>query len=192
MDRGDSATGLLRLAADGLLHYTPGMVDAFERYAGTVAEAFGDGTEPIEIVARRAEALFGDARIIVWEGDAQTFEFSFVSASAEEVLAHPVARWTTEATFWADHVVHPDDRDEAIAYCALATGKGVDHAFVYRAKAADGTTVPLLDYVQVIKSKRGIAERLRGIMIDVSDAEQAEASQANWQSPPRRTLEARR
>lgn len=166
------------------------MSEAFERYTPTIRQAFGDGTDPIEVVARRSVEMFGAAPIIVWEGDAQTFEFSFVSASAQTVLGHPVERWTSEATFWADHVVHPEDRDDAIAYCALATGKGRDHAFEYRAKALDGSTVRLVDYVQVIKGKKGVAERLRGIMIDVSASVSTRPGETPWHSPPRAALEA--
>jgi hypothetical protein len=50
------------------------MIEAFDRFADRVKQAFGDGREPIALVARRAEALLGDERIIVWEGDAQTFQ----------------------------------------------------------------------------------------------------------------------
>lgn len=163
------------------------MPTAAEQLSERVRTAFGTGREPIAVVASRAEALFGDVPVIVWEGDAQTFEFSFVSASAEKVLGHPRERWTSEATFWADHVVHPADRDDAIAYCALATGKGRNHAFEYRANAADGRTVTLVDYVQVIMGKRGIPERLRGIMVEMAAASGPNAK--GWQSPSRQALE---
>jgi PAS domain-containing protein len=163
---------------------------SFEQYAPTVKRAFGDGSEPIESVAQRAEALFAGVPIIVWEGDAQTFQFSFVSQSAEALLGHPCSRWVSEVSFWADQVVHPADRDEAIAYCALATGKGRDHAFEYRATAADGRTLTLIDYVQVVRGPRGIATRLRGIMIDVSGTEPGTSSSARWQSPSLGTLQA--
>jgi len=166
------------------------MSEAFDRFAPRVREAFGDGAEPIAAVARRAEELFGETPIIVWEGNAQTFEFSFVSRGARVILGHPLERWTREATFWADHVVHPDDRDDAIAYCALATGKGLDHAFEYRANAADGRTVCLVDYVQVIVGPRSVPERLRGIMIDVSASKPAADASDRWEDPPRETLEA--
>ncbi len=165
------------------------MSEAFARFAPKVRQAFGDGRDAIALVARRAEELFGDTPIIIWEGNAQTFQFSFVSAGARMILGHPLERWTREATFWADHVVHPDDRDDAIAYCALATGKGRDHAFEYRANAADGRTVSLVDYVQVIRGTRGVPERLRGIMIDVSTTKVTDASH-RWEDPPRETLEA--
>ncbi len=158
-----------------------------DRYLEAAKTAFGDSNVPIETVARRAETLF-DRPVIVWEGDAQTFAFSFVSASAAALLGHPGARWTTEPSFWADVVVHPEDRDDAVAYCALATGKGLDHAFVYRARTADGRVLVLADYVQVVRGKKGVAERLRGIMIDVTDEIEAEAGQA-WRAPAKSTIE---
>jgi len=159
-----------------------------ERYLEAAKRAFGDSRGSIESVALRAQAVF-DRPTIVWEGDAQTFAFSYVSRSAETLLGHPAKRWITEATFWVDAVVHPEDREDAVAYCALATGKCLDHAFVYRARTADGRMVWLADYVQVIRGPRGVAERLRGIMIDVTADLGAEDASKAWRSPSRRHVE---
>jgi len=49
---------------------------------------------------------------IFWEADAQTFQFTFVSAQAERMLGYPAARWLDEPTFWKDHI-HPEDRETA-------------------------------------------------------------------------------
>lgn len=138
--------------------------------AETMSRIFGAPDDPMVLVESRARQLLPGLRPIVWEGDAQTFQFSFVGDAAEEVLGHPASRWTSEPTFWADIVVHPEDRNDAIAFCAIATGKGADHDFQYRARCANGTTVRLHDIVKVIKSSRGVAERLRGIMIEVPDS----------------------
>jgi PAS domain-containing protein len=135
--------------------------------AAVVAECFGTGADSIEQVDARAQRVL-DVPSIVWEGDAQTFQFSYVSKHAEVLLGYPVTRWTTEPTFWADVVIAPDDRDEAIAYCALATAKRADHVFEYRARTASGGIVWLRDYVQVIVGPRRIATRLRGLMVDIT------------------------
>lgn len=134
---------------------------------------FGASSEPVHVVARRADQLFPGQRIIVWEGDPTTFRFSFVSRAAEEVLGYPAARWIEEPTFWADHVVLDSDRQDAIAYCALATAKAADHIFEYRARAMDGRVVWLRDVVHVILGSKGIPVALRGAMFDVSDARRA-------------------
>lgn len=124
-----------------------------------------------------------DRPVIVWEGDAQTFAFSYVSEDAERLLGHAAKRWIEDATFWASVVVHPEDREDAVAYCALATGKCLDHAFVYRARTADGTVRWLADYVQVVRGSRRVAERLRGIMIDVTDELAKDEASQGWRAP---------
>lgn len=141
-------------------------------------QVLGSPGEPLEAVERRAAALLAGARWLVWEGDASTFEFSYVSDSAAEILGYPVERWTGEPTFWADVVVDPEDRDDAIAFCAVATGQGKDHEFRYRARAASGETVHLHDAVQVVLGKRSVPERLRGIMVVVEPPEEADGSGA--------------
>lgn len=138
-----------------------------DMFAEKVSRIFGADDDPMILVEHRARQLLPERRPIVWEGDAQTFEFSFVGGTAEEVLGYPPSRWTSEPAFWADIVVHPDDRNDAIAYCALASGKGLDHDFQYRARCADGRTILLHDIVKVIKGPRGVAERLRGLMVEL-------------------------
>lgn len=137
---------------------------------------FGEPEDPIELVESRALATFSD--LIVWEGDAATFQFTYVSRNAEAILGYPVERWYSEPAFWAESVVHPDDRNDAVAYCALATAKKAHHEFEYRAVRSDGGVVWLLDLVRVVLGKRRVAERLRGIMVDVTPARAAEIARA--------------
>jgi hypothetical protein len=54
---------------------------------------------------------------------------------------------------------------EAVAYCALATGQCRDHDFVYRAVARAGRVVRLHDVVRVYIGSKGVADRIRGVMI---------------------------
>lgn len=138
-----------------------------------VASCFGHAQDPIELVDQRTLQRFSNPPPIVWEGDAQTFQFSYVSPAAEQLLGYPTHRWVREPTFWADVIIVPEDRDDAIAYCALATTKRRDHLFEYRARRADGSLMWLRDYVRVLVGPRNIANRLRGIMCDVSAEKRA-------------------
>jgi PAS domain-containing protein len=137
-------------------------------FSERLAQVFGNPHDDVLEVVRRAAQVFPGLPVIVWEGDPQTFQFSYVSPSAREVLGYPCENWLNDPAFWANTVIHPDDKMDAVAYCALATGKGQDHDFQYRARASDGRIVLLHDVVHVIKSARGLASRLRGIMIPVS------------------------
>ena len=50
----------------------------------------------------RLRDLIQSLDAIVWEADAVTFQFSFVSRHAEELLGYPVEQWFSEPNFWAE------------------------------------------------------------------------------------------
>src|SRR5205085_755845 len=106
-------------------------------------------------------ALIQSVDGVVWEADAETFQFTFVSPRAERLLGYPVERWTTEPSFWADHL-HPDDRERAVAYCQECTREMRDHEFEYRMRKADGDDIHLRDIVTVVV-EGGRPTKLRGI-----------------------------
>jgi PAS domain S-box-containing protein len=108
---------------------------------------------------------------IVWEADARTFQFLFVSQQAERLLGYPLEQWLTPG-FWADHL-HPEDRDRAMESCLRATREKRSHDLEYRMIAAGGRTVWLRDIVTVIV-EGDEATRLRGVMVDYSERKRAE------------------
>ncbi len=163
--------------ADAAVCVETDLLEPQSELADRLAAIFGRPSDPVELVAYRAAELLPGQRVIVWEGDPQTFQFSYVSPTAEEVLGYPVGRWTADPQFWTGTVVHPEDRMQAVAYCALATGQGRDHDFRYRAIAADGRVVALHDLVHVIKGQRGVASTLRGVMIDLGKGHVGEQKQ---------------
>jgi len=121
---------------------------------------------------QRYQSLVESTRAIIWEGDAETFAFTYISPEAEQLLGYPAKRWVGGKDFWVNHM-HPDDRDWAPHYCRLSTERLTDHVFDYRMLAADGRTVWLRDVVKVMV-RDGRAEKLVGVMIDISELKQAE------------------
>ena len=110
---------------------------------------------------------------IVWEADAATLQFTFVSRRAEAILGYTVDRWLREPDFWVN-LVHPDDRECVVELCRSATAAGRDHDFEYRATAADGRVVWLHDKVFVVRGPDGEAQQLRGLMVDITERKLAE------------------
>ena len=106
---------------------------------------------------------------VVWEMDAQTWRFTFVSERAEKVFGYPVRQWYDDPRFWQDRLLHPDDRDWCIKYCTLASGQCRDHAFIYRARKADGSLLWIKDVVHVVPDALGRPAKMRGVMLDVTD-----------------------
>jgi PAS domain S-box-containing protein len=111
-------------------------------------------------------ALLDDLDAIIWEADPRTVQFSFVSQKAERLLGYPIERWLTEPDFWAN-LIHPDDRERAVATCAAAVNAVQDHTFDYRVIAADGRTLWVRDVVHVTPDERRQPSRLRGVMLDI-------------------------
>ena len=110
---------------------------------------------------------------IVWEADARTLQFSYVSRYAEALLGYPVARWLDEAAFWPAHI-HADDRSWVVALCSMETGDGKDLDFEYRFLAADGRVVWLRNIARVVANAAGQTLRLGGVMVDVTEHKSAE------------------
>jgi PAS domain S-box-containing protein len=109
---------------------------------------------------------------IVWQAESRTFRFTYVSAKAERLLGYPISLWTSEPTFWEDHL-HPEDREWAMNFRYAGVDRGHDHELEYRMIAADGRSVWLRDLVTVDPAG-GPDAILRGVMIDVSTRRQAE------------------
>ena len=109
---------------------------------------------------------------IVWEADAETFQFTFVSSQAERLLGYPTAQWLKEPSFWAAHV-HPDDRDRVVNERTQRTRKLRDHQLEFRFLTADGRALWLRDIVTVLV-KDGQAAKLRGILVDITAQKTAE------------------
>jgi PAS domain S-box-containing protein len=109
---------------------------------------------------------------IVWEADAETFAFSFVSEQAERILGYPTEQWLREPTFWRDHV-HPDDRDSAVRLGQQAGAERRGYDSEYRMLAADGRVVWLRDLV-TLAVEGGRPARLRGVMVDITERKRAD------------------
>ncbi|MBL7992544.1 MAG: PAS domain S-box protein [Candidatus Kapabacteria bacterium] len=131
----------------------------------------------INLLQQKYLAILNAANGIVWEADAQTFQFTFVSGQAEAILGYPIHRWTEEPTFWKDHI-HPEDSTWAVDYCLNCILKNQAHDFEYRMIAADGRVVWLHDIVTV-ESENGKPVLIRGLMVDITYRKQAEAALEN-------------
>lgn len=142
------------------------LLEASLSYETLADDVFGDNADGMQALQSRADELL-PADAILWECDASTFVFSYVSPSAEVALGYPTNAWIEDPVFWATRVVHQHDAAEAVNYCATETACDRDHAFEYRAVAADGRIVRLRDVVRVVPALDGLPKRLRGVMFVV-------------------------
>jgi PAS domain S-box-containing protein len=146
--------------------------DELERRVAERTEELSRTTTEALATQQRFRDLVNSVGGIVWEADAETFAFSFVSEEAQRILGYPTARWLREPTFWRDHV-HPDDRDSAVRLGQQASVERRGYESEYRMLAADGRVVWLRDQV-VLVVEGGRPARLRGVMVDITERKRAD------------------
>ena len=105
-------------------------------------------------------------RIISWEADIKTRQFTFVSRQAEDILGYSVKEWL-QPGFWENRI-HPDDRVFTSNFSKMFAMKGQDHDLEYRFQSADGRVLWFRDIVSVIK-KDGEPSGLCGAMVNITD-----------------------
>ena len=117
-------------------------------------------------------ALINSVDGIVWEADADTFKFTFVSDKAERLLGFPKEIWVEQASFWVDHI-YSEDKEWAVDYCKKSTKEKINHDFEYRMVAADGRIIWLRDIVTVhVENDQPV--KLIGIMVDITNQKLSE------------------
>jgi PAS domain S-box-containing protein len=125
---------------------------------------------PGPTLQRMYEAFVASIDGVVWEGDVESRQLTFVSPEAERMLGYPLATWLISG-FWAQHL-HPDDREWAIESRARAAAARGGTELEYRMLDARGRTVWVRDLVSVGEDTH--APKLCGVMIDVTERKQSE------------------
>ncbi len=120
---------------------------------------------------KRLKTLTEKARVIPWEVNATTGNFTYVGPQTVEILGYPLSDWYID-DFWAKHM-HPEDQKWAIQYCQESPLSQNNYEFEYRMLTADGRVVWLYDIVNVVRDENG-PQLLHGFMIDITDRKQAE------------------
>jgi PAS domain S-box-containing protein len=118
------------------------------------------------------EALVNSIEGIVWEADAQTITFTYVSKQSAKILGYQAERWLATPAFWQDHL-HPDDRDRVLSYYHQSVSQRRSRALEYRMIAADDSVVWLRDIVTVLVEHYQ-PTKLRGIMVAITEQKRAE------------------
>jgi len=138
---------------------------------GGVIVAHHNNSE-IETAEALYTSLLDSVHAIVWRADLPGFRTTFASKQAKEILGYPVERWTSEPTWWIEHV-HPDDRDWVLRFTSEAVEERRAHSFEYRMIAADARVVWLRNIVNVVVDGATPREVV-GVSVDITELKNAE------------------
>ena len=110
---------------------------------------------------------------IVWERDAASGRFTYVSPQAERIVGYPPERWYEDPHFWTERLVHPADRTrmEKAVERARRTGEGFE--FEERIVRPDGSERLLLSRGRAVRDAAGQVARLMGTSRDVTEQRKA-------------------
>jgi PAS domain S-box-containing protein len=136
---------------------------------------------------RRLRALVGDLDAVVWEADAASGRFTFVSQRAWDMLGYAPKMWIDSPTFWADHL-HPDDRERALEGFMAGISEGRPHDMEYRFLHRDGSIVWLRDIGHTVRDNQGVPVVVRGLMVEISQHKLAEERRAEVEQRYRRLV----
>ena len=133
----------------------------------------------VSIEKQKLETLVDSIDGIVWEADARTFRFTFVSRQSARLLGYTPEQWMAEENFWRDKL-HPDDQ-WAYDHCARMVAGKVPYSYDYRMIAADGRTVWIRENAAMLLDGSGEPLLVRGVFYDITAQKRAaeELEQAN-------------
>jgi PAS domain S-box-containing protein len=142
---------------------------------------------PPEAELRRARSLLSELPGILWEADATSMAFTFVSERVRDVLGYDASEWLADPGFWTDHL-HPADRDRMVARLVRIGNDGGAFDEEYRLRARDGSWIWVRDQGRAIDEK-GTRRSIRGLMIDVTKARRAERDHEAMEGRFQRVIE---
>jgi PAS domain S-box-containing protein len=127
-------------------------------------------SELLKVAAQNSEQKFRDLlqgiEAIVWEADATTLLFSFVSKRAEKIMGFPLEEWL-KPSFRADHI-HPEDREDILSLLTNIKEEGRAYELEYRFMASDNRMLWVRDQVRLFNDPGSGTRKLRGLMLDIT------------------------
>ena len=102
---------------------------------------------------------------------------SYVSPQIEQLLGVTQEAYVEDPDLWYK-LLHPEDKERALATYLEGRERGEPFTFEYRLLAADGTPVWFRDSAAVIRSADGAPAFIHGVMLDITEQKAAEQQAA--------------
>jgi PAS domain S-box-containing protein len=140
-------------------------------------------------LAERGPVVVFVFELIYGEDDVSpTVSVDYISPQAAELVRYPIEHWLRESE-WLE-MVHPDDRD-AVARSMQRSGRtGEPWTLHYRMIRSDGTVIWVLDTGRMLeRDSLGRPWRFQGILLDVTEGEEAKSRLESSERDQRQALE---
>jgi len=121
---------------------------------------------------KRFRDLVDGLDAIVWEADADTKRFSFISQQVEKLFQYSINDWLSAADFFKEQIF-PDDREKVLEAYNKSIGMETDCQLEYRRVSKNGSIIWVRDNIRIINVEAK-KKQLRGVFVDVTNKHQAE------------------
>jgi diguanylate cyclase (GGDEF)-like protein/PAS domain S-box-containing protein len=98
---------------------------------------------------------------------------TYVSPQIHEILGYSPEEYIDDPQLW-EKILHPEDREHAMATYLRSRAAGGSFVFEYRLIARDGRVVWFRDSAIVLADEHGRPESIQGVMLDITDRKVAE------------------
>ena len=156
--------------------WTGSEADALMVAAGTIGGSIARERAMAEAIAAedRFRVLVEHAPAVVYiDALDDTASTVYMSPQIEALIGYTVEEWHADPDLWPK-LLHPDDREAALAATARHNETGEPFAMNYRLTARDGRTVWIHDEAVLVRSNDGTPLYSQGLMQDVTAAKRAE------------------
>jgi len=132
-----------------------------------------EGHSPREAEIAFYRNLIRGIDLIIWEVDAPTGRYRFISPRVEEELGHSTDNWMNDPDFWLK-IVHPEDRHTVRTQRERCLKTGGRREVEYRLLARDQRSIWFRESVRLDRDAEGRPSFLRGCLWNIGDRKKAE------------------
>lgn len=151
--------------------------EELKKLFGNMQHAYRE-SDHLRYAAQRSEKRFRDLvhglDAIVWEADAETGRFLFISHQVENLFLYSTSEWLNAGKFFKDQIFSEDRKKVLDAY-QRSIDQEVDCQIEYRRVSKDGAIVWVQDNIRYIFADER-HKQLRGVMVDITNKRRAEES----------------
>jgi len=127
--------------------------------------------EAHKLSEKRFKNLVAATDGIVWEADALTGNFTYISDNCVRILGYSHQDWLSQG-FWSSHI-HPEDRKASVNFRQSHSENLTEHEFEYRFINDKNEIVWIRDMISSI-TEDGKTSVHRGLMLDITGQKKAE------------------
>lgn len=99
----------------------------------------------------------------------------YISPQVEELTGYPASMWTDRPNFWAETLLHPEDRDRVMSICHDPVTETTGfYGCEFRLVRVDGSIRWVRDAAVLVRSADGRPLFWRGVLFDITELKTAE------------------